>query len=206
MVVAIIAIAAALAVPNLLPEVQKAQVDGAAEIVAATAARARTEAMISKRCVRMWIDSTNARRIVVERLNTFDCDVAPATFPAGFASKGIDGTAAVWSPITAQFVDAAGVTLTLSDPPQDTGACTTENGGVSGTPAGFNCVDVIFRPNGRTWTQNVDQNDDAVITVSHSGLTATKQVLINSNGLICIYRLGKPLLAGAGAGDFVCPP
>jgi Tfp pilus assembly protein FimT len=62
MVVAIIAIMAAVAVPNLLPEVHKAHVGGGAEVVAAAVARARSEAMVSKRCVRVWIDSTNTHR------------------------------------------------------------------------------------------------------------------------------------------------
>src|SRR5687767_3634267 len=63
----IIMVLAAIAVPQLLPEVQKAHLDGAAEATAAFLARARNEAMLSKRCVRVWVDSTNPRRIVSEK-------------------------------------------------------------------------------------------------------------------------------------------
>lgn len=205
-VVAILAVVAALAVPNLLPEVSKAHVNGAADIVAAAVARARTEAVFSKRCVRVWVDNTKEHRLVLERLNTFDCDDRPATFPVGFGGVGLDGTAAVWAPMAAVVLDTPAVRLQISDAPNDTSACSTQNGGVAGTPVGFSCTHLIFRPNGRVWTQNPDQNDDAVITVSHPGVAQTKHVLVNSNGLICTYRLGAPLIAGAGPGDFSCPP
>ncbi len=135
-VVAIIAVIAAVAVPNLLPEVHKAHVAGGAEIVAAAVARARGEAMLSKRC-------------------------------------------------------------------------STTTGSVNGVPAGFACKQIVFRPNGRTWTLNAATlDDDAVINVAHPGLGASrsKNILINSNGLICVHKLGQALVPGAGPADFVCPP
>ncbi len=205
MVVAIIAIMAAVAVPNLLPEVHKAHVGGGAEVVAAAVARARSEAMVSKRCVRVWIDSTNTHRLVTERLNSFDCDTTPAVFPAGFGGVGLNGVAQVWAPLSAVILDAAPLVLTMQAP-ADTAACSTATGSVSGVPAGFPCTHLIFRPNGRLFTQNLDENDDAVITVRHPSLVATKSILINSNGLMCINRLGEAPLPGTGPGDFVCPP
>jgi prepilin-type N-terminal cleavage/methylation domain-containing protein len=205
-VIVIVSIVAALAVPQLLPEVHKAHVNGAAEVLASTLARARSEAMVGKRCVRVWIDSTNTRRIVVERLNTFDCDTSPATFPAGFNNVGLDGVNRTWSPVSSVSLDNKNLVVTLTHPPSDTGACSTANGGVNNTPAGFACQTVIFRPNGRVWTLNPDQDDDALFTIAHPELADVKRVLVNANGLICTYRLGQAALAGTGANDFVCPP
>jgi prepilin-type N-terminal cleavage/methylation domain-containing protein len=205
LVVAIIAVASAMAVPNLLPEVHKAHVSGAAEVVAATLARARSEAMVSKRCVRVWIDSTTPRRLVTERLNTFDCDTKPGTFPAGFGGVGLDGVNQVWSPLSAVVLEATPMVLTMQAP-ADTASCSVATGSSSGVPTGFPCTHVIFRPNGRLFTQNVDPNDDAVITVRHPSLSTTKSVLVNSNGLLCVMPLGVAPLPGVGTGDFVCPP
>lgn len=206
-VVTIIAIVAAIAVPQLLPEVHKARAVGATEIVAATLARARAEAMMGKRCVRVYVDSTNNRRVVVERLNTFDCDTTPATFPPGFNNLGLDGTNKVWAPITTVVIDP-GTSVALTVAPSDTAACSTPNGSAAGTPPGFNCSFLIFRPNGRVWTTNVDPDDDAVFNVTHNALGAAggRNILVNSNGNICVYGVGQALLPGAGAGDFVCPP
>jgi hypothetical protein len=103
-------------------------------------------------------------------------------------------------------LDTPSVRLELSEAPHDTAACSTANGGVAGTPTGFSCRHLIFRPNGRIWTQNPDRNDDAVIAVSHPGVPQVKRVLVNSNGLICTYRLDAPLVVDTGPGDFACPP
>ncbi|MDP2345256.1 MAG: prepilin-type N-terminal cleavage/methylation domain-containing protein [Deltaproteobacteria bacterium] len=215
-VVAIISVVAALAVPNLLPEVHKAHVGGGAEVVAAILGRARGEAMLSKRCVRVWIDSTNPNRIVTERLNSFDCDTTPAkAFPAAIGSVGLDGVNRAWSPLASATLDATSLQMSMTTSPSDTTACSEDTaapGSVEDTPAGFPCAHLIFRPNGRIWHQDPDISapdlipDDAVIQVRHPALAQTKSVLINSNGLICIYKLGQAPIAGLGAGDFVCPP
>lgn len=207
-VVAIIAVISALAVPQLLPEVQKAHLDGASEATASFLARARNEAMLSKRCVRVWVDGGGAsKRIVSEKLNTFDCDTTPATFPPGFNGRGLDGSTNVWAPLGDLRLDARGISVTLVTAPSDTAACATTTGSVAGTPAGFTCPQVIFRPNGRTWTTNDDPDDDAVFRVAHSGLPAneTKNILVNANGLVCVYARSEALLPGATAGDFRCP-
>ncbi len=204
-VVAIIAIVAAVAVPNLLPEVNKAHVNGGADIVAAAMARARGEAMLAKRCVRVWIDSANPRRLVAERLNTFDCDVAPATFSAGYGGVGLNGVSEVWEPMFTASIEAPTGVLTMLAAPSDSTACSTQTGSVAATPPGFACAQVIFRPNGRIWTLDPDADDDAVINVRHPGVPQSRSVLINSNGLICTLPLGQAPVVGSGPKDFVCP-
>ncbi|MBI1947979.1 MAG: type II secretion system protein [Deltaproteobacteria bacterium] len=217
LVVVILGVAAALAIPNLLPEVRKAKVDSGAEAVASFLARARTEAMLSKRCVRAWVDSTDARRMSAERLNSFDCDVAAATFPSGYAN-GLDSSGTVWVPLGAAgtlLLESPRLTVSLFDAPASTSGCVAAIGSVSGTPAGHPCGEVVFRPNGRVWQQDgfiadpaaaPTDDDDAVFEVVHGDApTEFRRVLVNSNGYICTLDRGAPLVADPN-GDFQCTP
>src|SRR3990172_9997317 len=60
-VVAILGVFFALAVPVLTPEVHKAQLDGASDVVASFVARARSQAMESKRCTRVFLNTKIGR-------------------------------------------------------------------------------------------------------------------------------------------------
>lgn len=205
-VVAILAVVSAIAVPNLLPEVNKAHINGGADVVAAAIARARGEAMLSKRCVRVWVDATQRNRLVTERLNTFDCDQRPGTFPAGFGGVGLNGVNQVWAPSASVALDNQSLIISFTSTPSDTSSCSVATGSVAGTPAGFACQQLIFRPNGRLWTTDPDQDDDAVLNIAHPTLPTSKSILVNSNGLICTYRLGQAPVVGSGPQDFICPP
>ena len=205
-VVAILAVVSAIAVPNLLPEVNKAHINGGADVVAAAIARARGEAMLSKRCVRVWVDTTQRNRLVTERLNTFDCDQRPGTFPAGFGGVGLNGVNQVWAPSASVALDNQSLIISFTSTPSDTSSCSVATGSVAGTPAGFACQQLIFRPNGRLWTTDPDQDDDAVLNIAHPTLPTSKSILVNSNGLICTYRLGQAPVVGSGPQDFICPP
>ncbi len=217
MVVAILGIAAALAVPNLLPEVRKAKVENATEAVAAFVARARTEAMLSKRCVRVWVDSTNPRRMVAERLNTFDCDQTPATFPGGYPN-GLDGSGNVWVGLGAAgalLLESPALSVTLMDAPASTTACAAQLASVAGTPAGHPCTEVVFRPNGRVWHQTAfiadpgtapTETNDAVYEIVHASSPGDfRRVLVNGNGYICTLDRGAALVADPN-GDWQCTP
>lgn len=219
-VVAILGIIAAIAVPSFLPELRKTQVDNGTESVAAFLSRARVEAMLSKRCVRVWIDSTNPRRMVAERLNTFDCDLTPATFPSGY-STGLNGDSTVWTPMAGGelLLEApllkADMTTAPAKAPASSSACTTTRASLAGTPAGHPCDDIVFRPNGRVWQQTAftaltgsppANTNDGVIKIFHTSTPSTfRFVLVNSNGLICTYDRGASLIADP-TGDFKCPP
>jgi prepilin-type N-terminal cleavage/methylation domain-containing protein len=220
-VVALLGIIAAIAVPNFLPELRKANVENSAESVAAFIGRARLEAMTSKRCVRVWIDSTNPRRMVAERLNTFDCDQTANVFPPGM-SNGLDGSGLFWVPLVGGDLrlENPGITINMTTspakPPASTASCqTVKLASVSGTPAGHPCTEIVFRPNGRVWHQNTfiavtgtnptaDAND-AVLKIAHLQDAALfRLVLVNSNGLICALERGESLTADPN-GDFRCP-
>lgn len=205
--VAIIGIIAAIALPNMLPEVQKATLEGGAENVASFIARARSEAMTGKRCVRVWVPSSALHEIVAERLNNFDCDNAPATLPGGI---GIDGTGTVWEEFTRLRLDSKRLTVAITQAPDSTRAGNLGPGSAIGTPTGFTGDEIRFRPNGRVYSDDatVLTNDDAIVTVGHlslSGAAGTKQVLVDGNGLICTMPRGATPPVDGAAPNFKCP-
>lgn len=208
-VVAIVGIVAALAVPSLLPEVQKATLEGGAENVASFLGRARAEAMKSKRCVRVWVPSSATSQVVAERLNNFDCDNAPTAAPF------IDGTSNVWLEFARLRLDSKKLLVALTQVPP---SCNPAPGSVLGAPAGFTAQEIRFRPNGRVFSNDTIpmgvngptqlRNDDAVVTVTHAQLSAgaTKKVLVNGNGLICVFPRGANPPPGPGGGsNLSCP-
>lgn len=213
-VVAIVGIIAALAVPALLPEVQKTTLEGGTENVASFIARARSEAMKSKRCVRVWVPSTATSQMVAERLNNFDCDIAPATLPLP-GPVGIDGSANVWLEFARLRLDSGKLTIALTPAPS---SCNPAPGSVAGTPAGFPGQEIRFRPNGRVFSNDTIalglngppqlRNDDGVVTITHTQLTVggTKKILVDGNGLICVFPRGTNPPAGSGGGlNLACP-
>jgi type IV fimbrial biogenesis protein FimT len=199
-VVAILGVLAALAAPNLLLEVQKASLDGAAEEVATFIARAQNEAMVSRRCVRVTFSSTTA---TAERFETFDCDNTPGTAPfIGASATSIIGTDKLASAKLQIIFDGTNGSVV----PNECGRTTTAPGSTAGTK------EIRFRPNGRIFSNNGTatspnvNDDDAIVVVRHNGMAAannnTRLILVNGNGLICTLDRG----ASAGAGpDFNCP-
>jgi prepilin-type N-terminal cleavage/methylation domain-containing protein len=146
LVVAILGVMFAVAVPLLRPQVHKAQLDSAGDALAALLFRARTEAVKSKRCTRVWINAP--RTIVVERLNGFDCDIAPATLAP---ATGLDGSSRVWVPFDGLTVPSS-LTLTFLQAPDESDGAPVAPGSAVGAPAGFGGAELRFRPNGRVWT------------------------------------------------------
>jgi prepilin-type N-terminal cleavage/methylation domain-containing protein len=205
--VAIVGIVAALAVPNLLPEVQKATLDGGGENVAAFLSRARAEAMTGKRCVRVWLPSSSRSEAVAERLNSFDCDATPATLPGG---AGIDGTTKVWIEFARLRLDSTALALGFRQAPSSSTAAALAPGSAVGSPVGFTGDELRFRPNGRVFSNDATTtltDDDAVLVLRHPQLGATgfKVVLVEGNGLICVLPRGvEPTVDGA-APNFRCP-
>ena len=203
--VAILGVIATLAVPQLLPEVFKAQREGAAESAANLLFRARSEAMSSRRCVRVFIETPT--KLTVERLNSFDCDKAPATSPK------IAGTA-VWIPVDSLTSESPNITFSVAAADGGRVGAQTVTGatpGGSGGGGAFDRNEIRFRPNGRLFSNNVTgttpvpvlNDDDAVLVVKHNSLTAARKVLVDGNGLICTFAPG--VTPPGTAPDFFCP-
>jgi prepilin-type N-terminal cleavage/methylation domain-containing protein len=195
-VVAILGILTAIAAPNLLVEVQKARLAGAAESVASFIARAQNDAQVSRRCVRVFAVGT--RTLVAERLNVFDCDNDPST------ARRIDPT------VASLFVNVGQLRLEsdkLEVFMNGTNGSVVPSDCAAASPPGFGANELRFRPNGRVFTQDQDfTDDDGILSVRHTSLPAAQQfvrILVNGNGLICVFPRGQvPVAVG---GDFSCP-
>jgi prepilin-type N-terminal cleavage/methylation domain-containing protein len=201
-VVAILGVVAALAVPNLLPEVHKAQLNGDSEAAANFIARARAEAMYSKRCTRVSIGgnpngvvppaNTSGTQLVAERLNSFDCDSNNPTFK-------IDGGQTIW--VQFDFLNTTTSKGLWSFVAAD-GAVLPSEPGIGTSP------EIRFRPNGRVFSDGALTNVQgtlqgelntarAVLVVKHSLLqqdfnatAAQRVIVVQSNGLVCILDRG----------------
>jgi prepilin-type N-terminal cleavage/methylation domain-containing protein len=178
-VVAVLGVVAALAVPNILPQVHMAQLQGASEGYANFIARVRAEAMTSKRCTRVII---NGNTLEGWRFNTYDCDVEPD--PTTTPGPYIDATAGAVVLFDKFTPESPNVTIALADAPAE-----PNNGS-----------EVRFRQNGRVFgkaepappTPKLD-DDDALFKVGHSKLAAAQffDVLVQGNGLVCVFKRGQ---------------
>ncbi len=185
--VAMLGVFAALAVPSLLPEVHKAQLNGDTESAANFIARARTEAMTSKRCVDVRVIAGPPTVLVMERVNSFDCQSATPVAPF------IDGSGSWRIELARLKPESPSVSFSLPEDPL--------------WPAGR----LRIRPNGRSASTDGGAtptltNDDAVFDVTHARLPAgknTRRILYDSNGMMCVTARGQPL-AGASP-NFSCP-
>jgi prepilin-type N-terminal cleavage/methylation domain-containing protein len=178
LVVAILAVLAALAVPAMSPQVDTARLEGSAEAVGSFLARAQAEAMASKRCVRVRLD---ANFVIADRLNVFDCDVSPATAP-----QIVDG-AGLWVEIARLRTDPSLIALAFDPVPSETTASALGGGEPD---------QLRFRPSGRLWSADTDvTDDDGVIRLTHTGMSVfgparTKKILVEAQGLVCVLDRG----------------
>jgi prepilin-type N-terminal cleavage/methylation domain-containing protein len=196
-VVAILGVIAALAVPQLLPRVHMAQLDGATQGAADFLARARTEAMVSKRCVRVRVTlpggAAAGTTLVAERDNSFDCE---ANTPAG---PFIDGSASAFVQFDTFTAESKKILFSFA---------VADGGRFPAEPA---TNELRFRPSGRVFGKNEPapptpklDDDDALLVVKHPLITGTsgfRKILVDSNGLICTFRRG---VSPAGP-NFACP-
>lgn len=211
--VTMLAILAALAVPNLSPEVKKAQLEGATESIAAFVTAARTDAITSRRCVRVRLVTTRRpHRLVAEALNTWDCDGATgldndAQTPdnAPRIAKNADGSQPLW--------------VALRDLPLPSTAMDVAFGAPDGTGLAFDNAagggglrELRWRPTGRLYSRDrIVSNDDVAIRVDHQSLASitdsSKYVVVESQGLVCALPRGTlpKRVSAASPNNLVCP-
>lgn len=166
---AILAIVAALAVPSLLPEVQKAQLTTSVDAVAAFIGAARDEAMLQRRCTRLRLDPPDgpADVLVIESSNSLTCEDVVEDRP--LAGRRID-------PLQPPWVETRRLKL---ESPRLEASFTAE------LPV-FEIPQLRFRPTGRVWTNDSIVSDDNVsLTLLHPVLQRRRHVLVMSNGFIC---------------------
>lgn len=189
LVVAILAVMAAIAVPSMSPYIDAAKLEGSAEGVGSLIARAQQEAMSAKRCVRVRLDGDQT--VIAERLNSYDCDVNPAT--------KIVAADPQWIEIDRLTVDSDLLEIEFDPAPTETTAAAL--GG--GEPDQFR-----FRPSGRLFSSDtVVTDDDGVLKLTHTEMTAgmadTKKILVEAQGLVCVLDRGVD--PGGAAPNFTCP-
>ena len=189
LVVAILAVLAAIAVPSMGPYVDAAKLEGSAEAVTALIARAQTEAMSAKRCTRVRLDGDHT--VVAERLNSYDCDVNPAT--------KIVAANPQWMEVARLTVDSDLIDLAFDPVPPETSA---------GALGGAEPDQFRFRPSGRLFSSDLlVTNDDGVLKLTHTSMAAgmanTKKILVEAQGLVCVLDRGVD--PGGAAPNFSCP-
>jgi prepilin-type N-terminal cleavage/methylation domain-containing protein len=199
-VVAIIGVMAALAGPSLLFEVQKAKLQASTDTIAAFLLRAQTEAMVSRRCVRVRV--TSPQVLVADRLDTFDCDNDPVS-ASRISTSAAPAAANLFVPVNTLNLDSPSVAVTFDNTldSQVPNECDPAPGGAGN--------ELRFRPNGRVFSNDgVNTNDDAIFVVTHGGIGNTgnknrQKILVNGNGLMCVLKRGHEPTGSAP--DFSCP-
>ena len=143
--VVIVGIAAAIALPSVLPLRSRQNLQGSCDILAGFLARARLEAMVQKRCTRVRVA---ADVVVVEGLASFDCDQQPLRGP--FLPPA---TGSPWVEIARSRKNSDEVFAVDAAPPV----------GPGGEPG-----EIRFRPTGRLFTQS-EAPVSAVVSVVAPG-------------------------------------
>lgn len=180
-VVAILGIVSAIAVPNMLPTLQVEALRAGGYAVGAFVSQVRMVAMAERRCVRIRIQSPTAQPILVaEKLNAFDCENPSPPL--------IDSSQALWMEFSRLSLDRGNLILALNPAPSD-------------TPG-----EIRFRPNGRIFSADDDlTDDDAILSVSHPELAVNNvyRTVVDSTSLVCTLAASQaPLGSGNNLG---CP-
>lgn len=184
---AILSIIAALAVPNMLPEVQKAQLTTSVDAVAAFIGAARDEAMLQRRCTRVRLDPPDGPSdvLVIETANALSCEDVLEGRP--LAGQRVE-------PLQPPWVESRRLKL---ESPRLEATFTAE------VPV-LEIPQLRFRPTGRVWTQDTFIDDDSVaITLLHPALGQRRHVVVRPNGFICTPPPGT-IAEGDPSSTFTC--
>jgi prepilin-type N-terminal cleavage/methylation domain-containing protein len=188
-VVAIVGIIAALAVPDLTPVIRKVQLDSAAQQAAGFLERARRLAMNEGRCYRVF---ESGGVLGIQRRSTANCGYCIEGSDCDNVDSSTKISATVgWDATLARLHPEAGIVFATPD---------VSTGSIG---AGTGDASIVFRPNGRLRGDgDLDlQDEGARIVVSHNSL-AQRLVLVHveATGRIC----GIPI-SGGGTPAFSAP-
>jgi len=187
-VVTLLGVIAALALPSLERARQLSDTRGFAEEVYAFAARTRARAMTDRRCTRMRVSNATApATLVFEVLNVFDCDDS-ADYTSAPRIAALPGNP-LWVPVQTLVARNRRVTIALSTPPPDLN------------------TEIRYRSSGRLWSSDTDLNeDDGALTIGNSVLTGTESfiLLLESSGASCLLPRGAAPAPDPNGG-FLCP-
>jgi prepilin-type N-terminal cleavage/methylation domain-containing protein len=183
LVILVIAIAAALALPDLIPVVRTQSLSSSGDALASFVARARFEAIARRRCTRVTLQ--DAHTLVLEELNSFDCE-NPVAF---------DATKPLYAKL-ATLRSAGGISFAFHVVPTD---LPTAEPGSPPEPA----QQLRFRPTGRVFQAIGGPLDDDDVSLRANGTGgAFHEVVVEAQGLICLL----PANTTAGPGhDLECP-
>lgn len=193
-VVAIVGIIAALAVPNLTPVVQNSSLSAEVQRVGSTLERARRLAMNQGRCHRVRLNGGN---LLLERRSNANCGYCP---PGQSNCNRVDpsndiSAATGWDPALFTLRPETGLVYDdLEVSPNSIGAGTTN-------------ASIVFRPNGRLRGDgDMDVTDEgARIVIKHNQLSErVGLVLVESTGRICFLKLAGTNTAPTFAAPIVC--
>jgi len=174
MVVAVLGIIAAVAVPSLLPVIQRSELGGATDNVVGFVSRARVQAFSDRRCVQLLIGAKVAgqrQRLTLRELNTYDCDGTTAHAQALATAPRIVAGGDLWLEIDALDIESPNVIVEFVDPLVNAEGHTGE--------------ELRFRGNGRLWSATANTaGDDMTIRLRHERSGEQKQFRVASNGVV----------------------
>lgn len=177
--VAILGIVAALAVPTLLPVIDRSELGGATDNVLGLVARVRVQAFADRRCVQLLIEPKVAgvrQSLVVRELNTFDCDgITAHAQPIDSAPRVVAG-GPLWVEIDRLTFENERIEARFVNHPA---TLTNAHGNDLGNE------ELRFRGNGRVWSPDgVLTDDDVTIELRHRRSGETKRFRIAGNGVV----------------------
>jgi len=176
-VVVILGIITAIAVPSFVPMLHRSQLQAATESVASFLGKARVRATSERRCVKVVVvTATNTEtamtHLQMQRYNTFDCE-NPGPL--------IDSGASLYGVVDNLYIETERVTVEMRRP----------------AGAALGTQELIYRSSG--WLHSADAtttDDDVEIRVTHarlSGVQAFRPVLADAHGPICVNEPGVSL-------------
>lgn len=213
-VIVILGIIAALAVPTFRPIAADAELSAATEQIASVLHQARMRAISDRRCVRVYIESSNNPAVMVTQVsNTYDCgddpnQDEPPSAPPQIRIRSTVGSH--WVGLRRTNIGRAGVNIDWAN----TALPNWGNGNLGDGEAPSDLsphwdpadsqLEIRYRPTGRIYSGDNDvTDDDGLIAAWHLGSGSKQVVLAEGHGPICVLKRGT--LPSGTANSRSCP-